>query len=142
MSEGAALGKLGLRAGQVVGQTVFELYRDNPDILESAKRALAGQSQVTENQAECRIFETHWIPIEDEQHGGVEQILGVAVDITERELAKQELHTLNAELEQRVHKRTRQVREQAAILETPPVHPPDPHQILRRGWMATKRLQG
>src|SRR5207244_196297 len=40
LSEGSALGALGLRSGEVLGRSVFEIYRDNPDILMNVRRAL------------------------------------------------------------------------------------------------------
>ncbi len=116
MSEGAALKNLGLQPGQVVGQSLFDVYRDYPDILEKANRVLTGESQISVVHVEDRILDIYWKPIVDERQQ-VEQVLGVAVDITERELAEQELRSLNEELEQRVRTRTNKIREQATLLE-------------------------
>jgi PAS domain S-box-containing protein len=43
LSEGKGLKALGLEPGEVVGRSVFEVYRDVPGILEHAQRALGGE---------------------------------------------------------------------------------------------------
>src|SRR4051794_38010582 len=44
LSEGAGLAGLGVRSGELVGRSIFELYRDHPEIPGYIRRALAGQS--------------------------------------------------------------------------------------------------
>src|SRR5688572_3305393 len=44
LSEGAGLSSLGVRSGQLVGQSVFELYRDHPTVSGNIRRALSGES--------------------------------------------------------------------------------------------------
>ena len=44
LSEGRGLGALGLKPGEVVGRSVFEVYRGVPEILNAVHRALAGES--------------------------------------------------------------------------------------------------
>ena len=65
LSEGRALEKLGLQPGQVVGQSVFQLYRQYPQILESARRALAGEEFTSTGRLPDvdLYFETHWAPV-------------------------------------------------------------------------------
>src|SRR5918997_407360 len=43
LSEGKGLEALGLKPNETVGQSVFDVYRDRPGFLESARRALAGE---------------------------------------------------------------------------------------------------
>ena len=116
MSEGAALKTLGLEPGQVVGLSLFDVYADAPDIVAAARCVLAGKTLVQNSEQGERVFETHWSPLRDAQ-GRVEGIQGVAVDITERKRAEEELRQLNEELEERVRERTAKVREQATILD-------------------------
>ena len=116
MSEGAALLSLGLAPGQVVGQSLFDVYANAPDIIASAKCALGGEQLVETVAQGGRVFETHWSPLLD-KHGAVDGLLGVAVDITERQHAEEELRRLNEELEARVRERTDKMQEQAAILD-------------------------
>jgi PAS domain-containing protein len=44
VSEGKGLEALGLRGGEVVGQSIFDACRDLPDLLENVRRALAGET--------------------------------------------------------------------------------------------------
>jgi len=94
LSEGRALEKLGLKPGQVVGQSIFQLYRQYPKILESARRALAGEEFTTSGVLPDvdLHFETHWAPTRSAE-GSLTGTIGIAVDISERmrnERARQE----------------------------------------------------
>ena len=98
LSEGRALQKLGLQPGQVVGQSVFQIYRDHPGVLEHVRRALNGEefSSIDESSQRGLCFETYWAPIRGTD-GNFAGSIGVAVDISERkknELARTEAETL------------------------------------------------
>jgi PAS domain-containing protein len=45
-SEGDGIAAMGLKKGQIVGNSAFELYRDNPGAAEAIRTALAGQHAV------------------------------------------------------------------------------------------------
>lgn len=90
LSEGKGLAQLGLEPGQVVGLSVFDLYADNPDILENIRRVLAGQEQAWIAEVEDLVFDTRAIPLRDE-HGQVTGLIGVATDITEQKQVEQAL---------------------------------------------------
>jgi PAS domain S-box-containing protein len=90
VSEGRGLAALGLGRGEVVGRSVFDVYRDNPGLLEHARRALTGEELIAIDRVPAvgRTFETRWTPIRD--HGGsIATVVGVAVDVTERDQAMQ-----------------------------------------------------
>jgi len=98
LSEGRALEKLGLQPGQVVGQSVFQLYRQYPQILESARRALAGEEFTSTGRLPDvdLYFETHWAPVRGPE-GKLLGTIGIAVDNSERmrdERARQEAEIL------------------------------------------------
>jgi two-component system cell cycle sensor histidine kinase/response regulator CckA len=98
LSEGRALQKLGLQPGQVLRQSIFQLYRDQPAILEHVKRALSGEefSDLDELPELGLSFETHWAPIYGTD-GKLAGTIGVAVDISDRaknEKARYEAETL------------------------------------------------
>ncbi len=44
LSEGHGLEALGLKPGEVVGQSAYEVYRDVPRIVDNVRRCLAGES--------------------------------------------------------------------------------------------------
>ncbi len=83
LSEGKGLEGMGLKPGQVVGQSVFELYQDVPIVLESVNRAMSGQSFSVILEAGGLIFENWYAPIYN-QAGLINGVIGVATDITER----------------------------------------------------------
>lgn len=89
LSEGMGLQGLGLKPGEVVGRSVFELYRDYPQILASVRRALAGETfaSIEELPDLRRTYETKWTPHRNAR-GQVIGVSGVATDISERTQAE------------------------------------------------------
>jgi PAS domain S-box-containing protein len=85
LSEGQGLKGLGLKPGQVVGLSVFDLYRSEPAVLTHVRRALAGEEFFTVNALSSgMIYETHWTPLRDAE-GQPAGVLGLALDVTRRE---------------------------------------------------------
>ncbi|MDT8324010.1 MAG: PAS domain S-box protein, partial [Bacteroidota bacterium] len=105
LSEGRGLDTLGLEASQVVGQSVFDVYRDQPTILDTVRRSLQGEAFTSVVQMGDEYFETWYTPLKDER-GRVTQVIGVAVDITGRIRADRELHRYRDHLEELVEART------------------------------------
>lgn len=89
-SEGKGLAQLGLKPGQVVGVSALEMYRDFPSIINSIKRALAGETVRSEDHIGEIIFDTTYAPFFDEK-GTVQGVIGVAVDITDRIKSEEQL---------------------------------------------------
>ncbi|OLS17051.1 MAG: Blue-light-activated protein [Candidatus Heimdallarchaeota archaeon LC_2] len=93
LSEGGSLKQLGLKPGQVVGMSVFDVYKDFPNIIESQRRTLDGEntqylfelqgSQYAgdEVKVEKTYFESKNVPLFD-ANNQVIGLLGVAYDIT------------------------------------------------------------
>ncbi|MDP9495947.1 MAG: GAF domain-containing protein [Actinomycetota bacterium] len=90
LSEGAALASLGLEPGATVGESVFDLYHDQPTVLNYINRALSGEAVAATLTLEGVTFDVQYSPQFDEQ-GVVEQVIGVATDITPQERAESEL---------------------------------------------------
>ena len=90
LSEGAGLKALGVRPGEVVGQSVFDVYRDVPQICEDNRRALAGESFVSITEVGELVFESHYSPIRDKNREVIGMV-GVSTDITERKRAEEAL---------------------------------------------------
>jgi PAS domain S-box-containing protein len=81
--EGKGLVGTGLEPGEVVGQSVFDVFRDAPHIQENVRRALAGEAFVALEGIGEMVFESEYSPLVDEV-GEVVGTIGVAVDVTER----------------------------------------------------------
>lgn len=92
LSEGRGLQALGLKPGEVVGRSVFDLYRDYPSILENVRRALAGEefTSIAELPELELTYELKWTP-EKDSSGKLVGVIGVATDISERKKAEETL---------------------------------------------------
>jgi PAS domain S-box-containing protein len=85
LSEGHGLETLGFKPGQVVGMSIFDLYRAEPALLAHVRRALSGEEFFSlEPLTTGLVYETHWVPLRDAE-GRLAGTLGVAVDVTQRE---------------------------------------------------------
>ena len=90
VSEGVGLKKIGLRPGEVVGQSALTIYQDDPDIIPALRRALAGETIFFEHAISDIYFDNRVVPLLD-QEGRVKGVIGVALDITERKRAEEKL---------------------------------------------------
>ena len=90
MAEGLGMDALRFHEGGIVGHSVAELYGDVPGVVESVRRALAGESLVTNMQLQQTFYEVAYSPIHAPD-GAVTGVIGVAHDITERHKAEQAL---------------------------------------------------
>ena len=96
LSEGKALATLGLAPGEIVGQSVFEMYPDEPVVLSAIRSVLRGRPSAWESTVGGASFSTHAEPILGAD-GAPQGMVGVAVDVTqqraiEARLAERERH--------------------------------------------------
>jgi len=90
MQEGQALRKIGRRPNENVGQSVFQLHPDRPEMVAAIRRALAGEANVTNVEFRGQGFELHLTPSRDAA-GDVNGVISVAVDVTEHRRAERAL---------------------------------------------------
>lgn len=110
-SLGAGLAGLNLQPNQVAGMSLFEYFgTDDPEFAPIAAhcQALKGIPARYELEWQGRVFQTHVEPFRNVD-GAITGTLGLALDITERKRAEEEIQRLNEELEQRVIERTAQL---------------------------------
>src|SRR5258706_1822677 len=79
-SEGGGLTAMGLSAGQNVGRSIYELYGDEPWILEGFRRALAGEAGSSMGTMRGVWFSIQYLPLLDDA-GKVEEVVGIATNI-------------------------------------------------------------
>jgi diguanylate cyclase (GGDEF)-like protein/PAS domain S-box-containing protein len=89
-SEGKGLESLGLEPREVVGQSVWDVYADHPDVLDHVRRGLAGEAHTATVRIGEAAFETRYAPYRDDE-GHVGGVIGVAMDVSERWRAEQAL---------------------------------------------------
>ncbi len=82
LSEGAGLASMGVKSGQLVGQNLFELYRDHPSIAGYLRRGLAGESFSYTVQVGEAIYDSSLTPVRNSS-GAVTGVTGLSRDITE-----------------------------------------------------------
>ncbi|MDH5525750.1 MAG: PAS domain S-box protein [Nitrospirota bacterium] len=98
LSEGSGLKRMGLEPGEVVGRTVFDLYRDYPDIIEEIRKGLSGQPCHYTAVMDGVAFETQLTPRFDPV-GRCTGLVGVAVDVSRTHSAEEEARKALEEVE-------------------------------------------
>lgn len=97
LSEGDGLKYFQLEPGQIVGESIWELFAENADTLECVRKALSGAAVSADTEVVGRTWQTSYIPLRDAK-GTVSGIIGISVDVTERKQIEREKETLIREL--------------------------------------------
>lgn len=85
-SEGSIVEKLGLKAGELVGQSILERHKDSPAYLEPIYQALRGEHTERMLQYVDRWYLTTYTPVLDSK-GQVRSVIILALDIHDKEMA-------------------------------------------------------
>ena len=88
LSEGKGLDAVGLKPGEQVGQSIFDRFPNLPGIKEGLDRVLAGETATLTVEVGGQAIEVHCSPAR-RQDGGVSGIIGVALNVTERQRAEE-----------------------------------------------------
>ena len=88
LSEGKGLASLSLSPGELVGRSIYRVYRETPEIAANVRRALGGvdvdaRIEISGGPGAGRIFDVHFAPTRDSKRK-ITGLLGVATDVTER----------------------------------------------------------
>ena len=116
LSEGKGLSVLGLQPGQVVGESVCELYKGYPNMLADMRKTFAGETVNTEITIENIPFESCFVPWRDHK-GEIIGLLGWFLDITERKHSECELEKHRQQLQKLVDERTEELAVKVTELE-------------------------
>src|SRR5215212_1553518 len=87
LNEGEGLKSLSLEPAELVGQSVFEVYADTPQVGENIRRALKGESFTTSVTVGELVFDVRYSPLTDERDN-VLGVIGVATDTTDSRRAE------------------------------------------------------
>ncbi len=109
--DGPLVAEIGMEREQLEGRMFGEVVKErtHPFVEEHFRRALSGEMTSCETELRSRTLWTHYVPLDDE-NGRVSAAMAVALDITGRKQAEEEIRRLNADLERRVDERTAELR--------------------------------
>ncbi len=79
--EGSGLEAAGLRPGEAVGRSTFELYHDYPKALDLLRRSLSGDAVQETFEVKDLVFDVELAPRRDPE-GAVTGVIGVATNVT------------------------------------------------------------
>lgn len=87
--QGHALEAVGFGPDEAIGQSMFDLFADRPDIVDHCERALDGEQVTATVEIGDTVFESWYQPVREE--GEVVGVVGHSYDITERTKQDREL---------------------------------------------------
>ncbi len=90
LSEGLALARLGLKPGEVVGQSALEMYREHPQVVAQLRTALAGQECRAILRIRGLVFDSIFRPVLNEERK-LESVIGISTDVTQQQEAQEAL---------------------------------------------------
>jgi PAS domain S-box-containing protein len=83
LSDGKGLQMLGLKPGEIVGASLFDVYKDFPDLIENTNKALAGEEVNYINNIGSIFFDSRLVPNYNDA-GEIVGITGIAIDVTQQ----------------------------------------------------------
>jgi diguanylate cyclase (GGDEF)-like protein/PAS domain S-box-containing protein len=98
LSVGKGLEALGYEDGQVVGESIFDVYKNHPDIIDDAEKALNGEAVQATVRIRQHTYQVTYNPVLNNS-GEVSSVIGVANDITRLEQVETQLQIISAALE-------------------------------------------
>lgn len=99
LSIGGALRDLGLSEGEAVGQSIFDLYKDSPDVVHAMERALSGETISLRLQPISGVtFDGSFVPVWNEE-AKVAGVIGIATNITKQSRTEEALRMSEARLQ-------------------------------------------
>ena len=99
VSEGKGLEALGLQPGDVVGQSVFDLYKEYPEAIASIRRGLTGEESSGDVEVAGRRWDNRYMPQRDER-GEISGLAATSLDVTDQRNAEEERRTFEAHMQQ------------------------------------------
>jgi len=82
LSEGAGLASMGVKSGELVGQNLFQIYREHPTIPDYLRRALGGEAFRYSVEVPGAIYDSYVTPLRG-PNGDVVGMAGLSNDVTE-----------------------------------------------------------
>ena len=90
LAEGEGLKALGLKAAELVGRSIYEVYSSHEEIIDNIQRAMSGETVSTVVEIGDLAFGARYSPLTDD-NDEVVGVIGVATDITDNRKAQKAL---------------------------------------------------
>jgi PAS domain S-box-containing protein len=113
---GKALTLLRMKPADLVGRSALELVAELPEIVEDLRRALAGEPVVSQRRLGPTAMEFHFMPLAPDPQQPV-AVIGLGMDVTERDRFEEALTDERANLERTVVQRTQELQDSLRHLE-------------------------
>jgi PAS domain S-box-containing protein len=97
LCEGRGLEALGLKPGEAVGKSAFDIYRQAPQVRMNIRRALSGEEFTSTSEMGGLWFETYFSPI-FKGYDEVAGVIGVGINVTDRRRAEDALRRSEEQL--------------------------------------------
>ena len=93
-SQGRALERVGFEPGEVVGESIYEVFAERPDVVDHYERALEGESVTEVVEFDGVVFQSWYQPLRSPD-GTISGVVGHSVDVSERLRRERELERRN-----------------------------------------------
>ena len=97
LCEGRGLEAMGLKPGEAVGKSAFDVYRHAPQARMNVRRALSGEAFTSTAEMDGLWFETYFSPV-FKGYDEVAGVIGVGINVTDRRKAEDALHRSEEQL--------------------------------------------
>ncbi|MDB5049709.1 MAG: domain S-box protein [Fibrobacteres bacterium] len=97
LCEGRGLEAMGLKSGEAMGKSAFELFRHAPQVRMNVRRALSGEEFTSTSEVDGLWFETYFSPV-FKGYDEVEGVIGVGINVTDRRTAEEALRRSEEQL--------------------------------------------
>lgn len=115
LAEGKGLEAIGLKPSDLVGQSIYDFYREYPHIIRDVDRVLKGEEHRSFLEYKGVTYDNRATPIYDVEHNII-GLIGVATDVTAQHQAERALYRAKQDLEVRVEARTAELKASNAHL--------------------------
>ncbi len=99
LSEGKGLSSLGLKPGSVVGESVYELYKDYPKMLDDMERVFKGETVNSEVIISDAVCFQNWYTPQLSSDNEIIGLLGLSIDITKQKEAEEQIRAAEENLQ-------------------------------------------
>ncbi len=99
LSEGNELEGLGRKPGELVGMSVYDVYKNRPDIIKYGEKARSGESINTILDISEKTYEVFFEPLRDNSDE-IKGVVVLSINITDRKQAEEEKQLLEEQLRQ------------------------------------------